>query len=208
MAARAATSPLVAEWRLACHRDDKTRHALSSPHVHARWGSQLIAPRPRSPRLCLRKERQLLALRLFLAPAPVPALAPALTLDLHQARGATPHFLRNGAGARRCTIERRVSMQVGVSVPGLVISVACKPLLHNKRTRRRRLRHHRLSVGGGPRTRDSKPDEEPGESELTPAWAPVARPSTHALRPPRKWGVSVSLADGALGNAVDERGRQ
>jgi len=84
-AARSATSPIVAERRLACHRHDKTRHAHSPLDGYARWGAQLIAPRPRSPPLGLREERQLLALRPFLAPAPTPAPAPApalaLTLD-------------------------------------------------------------------------------------------------------------------------------
>src|SRR5215204_2323919 len=53
------------------------------------------------------------------------------------------------------------------------MSVACKPPLRDNRTRRGPCspRHKkRLSVGGGPRTRDSKPDEEPGESELTSRW--------------------------------------
>jgi hypothetical protein len=189
-AARSATSPFVAKRRLACHRNDKTRHAHSPLDGYARWGSQLIAPRPRSPKLCLREERQLLALRLALAPVPALALAPALTLSSSPSRGV--HFPFPGERSRSASVHDRAAgvhaggAQVGASGPGLVISVACKPPLRNKRTRRGRLRHHHknyLSEGGGPRTCDSKPDEEPGESELTPAWAPDARPSAYALRP-------------------------
>jgi hypothetical protein len=191
MAARSATSPLVAERRLACHRDDKTRHAHSPLDGYTRWGAQLIAPRPRSPRLCLREERQLLALRLFLAlaPAPVPALAPAPahTLDSSPSPGSHSPFLGERSGSASVHDRAGGSMQVGASVPGLVMSVACKAASPaNKGTRRCPCSHRHknyLSEGGGPRTRDSKPDEEPGESELTPSWAPVARPSTYALRP-------------------------